>query len=153
MLTALREWSQKRRLRAMLNDPRSKRGFRSMVQLEKGIGADRSTTERLLLSIGARKATARKSGRSIRSERGFHRPQLIVQAHQIVSGGARGEASVALCARTRASSPPGAGPHIQLRDHDKKNIGKPGTGVFAGDLSTFKLVNHVVRAGLNYKFW
>jgi hypothetical protein len=56
MLTALREWSQKRRLRAMLNDPRSKRGFRSMAQLEKGIGADRSTTERLLLSIGARKA-------------------------------------------------------------------------------------------------
>src|SRR5215472_10476329 len=56
MLTALREWSQKRRLRAMLKDPRSKRGFRSMAQLEKGIGADRSTTERLLLSIGARKA-------------------------------------------------------------------------------------------------
>jgi hypothetical protein len=56
MLTALREWSQRRRLRAMLKDPRSKRGFRSMAQLEKGIGADRSTTERLLLSIGARKA-------------------------------------------------------------------------------------------------
>jgi hypothetical protein len=56
MLTALREWSQKRRLRAMLKDPRSKRGFRSMAQLEKGIGADRPTTERLLLSIGARKA-------------------------------------------------------------------------------------------------
>ena len=32
------------------------RGFRSTGQLEKGIGADRSTTERLLLSIGARKA-------------------------------------------------------------------------------------------------
>src|SRR5262245_32639695 len=31
MLTALREWSLKRRLRAMLNDPRSKRGFRSMA--------------------------------------------------------------------------------------------------------------------------
>jgi hypothetical protein len=56
MLTALREWSQRRRLRAMLKDPRSKRGFRSTGQLEKGIGADRSTTERLLLSIGARKA-------------------------------------------------------------------------------------------------
>ena len=56
MLTALREWSQKRRLRAMLKDPRSTRGFRSTGQLEKGIGADRSTTERLLLGIGARKA-------------------------------------------------------------------------------------------------
>ena len=55
MLTALREWSQKK-LRAMLKDPRSMRGFRSAGQLEKGIGADRSTTERLLLSIGARKA-------------------------------------------------------------------------------------------------
>jgi hypothetical protein len=40
----------------MLMDPRSTRGFRSSGQLEKGIGADRSTTERLLLSIGARKA-------------------------------------------------------------------------------------------------
>ena len=47
MLTALREWSQKRRLRTMLKDPRSTRGFRSTGQLEKGIGADRSTTERL----------------------------------------------------------------------------------------------------------
>ena len=56
MLTALREWSQKRRLRRMLKDPRSTRGFRSTGQLEKGTGADRSTTERLLLSIGARKA-------------------------------------------------------------------------------------------------
>jgi hypothetical protein len=36
MLTALREWSQKRRLRAMLKDPRSTRGFRSTGQLEKG---------------------------------------------------------------------------------------------------------------------
>ena len=35
MLTALREWSQKRRLRAMLKDPRSTRGFRSTEQLEK----------------------------------------------------------------------------------------------------------------------
>lgn len=56
MLTTIREWSQKRRLRTMLNDRRSARGFRSTGQLEKGIGADRSTTERLLLSIGARKA-------------------------------------------------------------------------------------------------
>jgi hypothetical protein len=56
MLTTIREWSQKRRLREMLNDPRSTRGFRSTGQLEKAIGTDRSTTERLLLSIGARKA-------------------------------------------------------------------------------------------------
>jgi hypothetical protein len=56
MLSALREWSQKRRLRAMLTDPRATRGVRSTGQLERGIGADRSTTERLLLSIGARKA-------------------------------------------------------------------------------------------------
>jgi hypothetical protein len=56
MLNAIQEWSQKRRLRAMLRDPRSSRGFRSTGQLEKSIGADRSTTERLLLSIGARKA-------------------------------------------------------------------------------------------------
>ena len=56
MLSALREWSQKRTLRTMLQDPRAIRGFRSTGQLEKGIGADRSTTERLLLSIGARKA-------------------------------------------------------------------------------------------------
>ena len=56
MFTALREWGQKRTLRAMLNDPRATRGFRSTGQLERGIGADRSTTERLLLSIGARKA-------------------------------------------------------------------------------------------------
>jgi hypothetical protein len=54
--TAINEWNQKRKLRAMLTDPRSARGFRSTVQLEKGIAADRSTTERLLLSIGARKA-------------------------------------------------------------------------------------------------
>jgi hypothetical protein len=55
MLTTIREWSQKRKLRTMLNDPRSTRGFRSTGQLEKGIGADRSTTERLLISIGAKK--------------------------------------------------------------------------------------------------
>ena len=40
----------------MLQDPRATRGFRSIVQLEKGIGADRATTERLLLAIGARKS-------------------------------------------------------------------------------------------------
>jgi hypothetical protein len=42
----------------MLKDPRSARGFRSTGQLEKGIGADRPTTERLLLAIGARKSEA-----------------------------------------------------------------------------------------------
>ena len=54
--TAIREWHQKRKLRGMLNDPRSSRGFRSTGQLEKGIGADRRTTERLLLALGARKS-------------------------------------------------------------------------------------------------
>jgi hypothetical protein len=52
----LREWDQKRKLREMLTDPRSARGVRSIGQLEKGIGADRSTTERLLLAVGARKS-------------------------------------------------------------------------------------------------
>src|SRR5215831_5698039 len=52
MLTALREWSQKRTLRTMLKDPRSTRGFRSTGQLEKGIGADRSTTERRAIKKG-----------------------------------------------------------------------------------------------------
>ena len=52
----LREWNQKRKLRGMLKDPRSARGVRSIGQLEKGIGADRSTTERLLLAVGARKS-------------------------------------------------------------------------------------------------
>jgi len=54
--TAISEWNQKRKLREMLRDPRSARGFRSTGQLEKGIAADRSTTERLLLSIGAKKS-------------------------------------------------------------------------------------------------
>jgi hypothetical protein len=58
MLASIREWSQKRKLRSMLTDPRSSRGFRSTGQLEKGIGADRSTTERLLVSIGARKSSS-----------------------------------------------------------------------------------------------
>jgi len=56
--TQIREWGQKRKLREMLLDPRSSRGYRSTVQLEKGIGADRTTTERLLAAIGARKADA-----------------------------------------------------------------------------------------------
>ena len=33
-----------------------RQGVRSTGQLEKGIGADRSTTERLLLAVGARKS-------------------------------------------------------------------------------------------------
>jgi hypothetical protein len=53
---AISEWNQKRKLREMLNDPRSSKGFRSIGQLEKGIGADRPTTERLLLAVGARKS-------------------------------------------------------------------------------------------------
>ena len=54
--TAIREWQQKRKLREMLNDPRSTKGFRSIGQLEKGIAADRPTTERLLSVIGATKS-------------------------------------------------------------------------------------------------
>jgi hypothetical protein len=53
---AFYEWRQKRKLREMLQDPRSTRGFRSTGQLEKGIAADRVTTERLLHAIGARKS-------------------------------------------------------------------------------------------------
>jgi len=54
--TAIRDWQRKGKLRTMLNDPRSTRGFRSTGQLEKGIGADRATTERLLVAIGATKS-------------------------------------------------------------------------------------------------
>jgi hypothetical protein len=53
---AIQEWQKKRKLRDMLTDPRATRGFRSSAQLEKGIAADRETTERLLLAIGARKS-------------------------------------------------------------------------------------------------
>ena len=52
------DWQKKRKLHRMLNDPRAVRGFRSTAQLEKGIAADRATTERLLRAIGARKAEA-----------------------------------------------------------------------------------------------
>jgi hypothetical protein len=55
---AISEWWLKRKLREMLRDPRSTNGFRSIGQLEKGIDADRATTERLLLTIGARKSDA-----------------------------------------------------------------------------------------------
>jgi hypothetical protein len=50
------ESGKKEKLRAMLTDPRATRGFRSTGQLEKGIAADRATTERLLLAIGATKS-------------------------------------------------------------------------------------------------
>jgi hypothetical protein len=52
----VQEWHRKRKLREMLTDPRSAKGIRSIGQLEKGIAADRATTERLLLAIGARKS-------------------------------------------------------------------------------------------------
>jgi hypothetical protein len=53
---AINEWRLKRSLRRMLTDPRSTRGFRSTGQLQRGIGADRETTERLLRDVGARKS-------------------------------------------------------------------------------------------------
>jgi hypothetical protein len=56
--SAISEWRKKRMLRQMLTDPRATRGFRSTLQLEKGIGADRATTERLLGAIGARRGDA-----------------------------------------------------------------------------------------------
>ena len=56
MWNAFVELRKKAKLRAMLNDPRSARGFRSIAQLEKGIEADRATTERLLRTIGARRS-------------------------------------------------------------------------------------------------
>jgi hypothetical protein len=55
---AISEWRQKRKLLEMLRDPRSANGNRSIEQLEKGITADRATTERLLLALGARKLDA-----------------------------------------------------------------------------------------------
>ena len=44
------EWQQKRKLRRLL------RRMGSIRRLEKAIGADRSTTERLLIAVGARKS-------------------------------------------------------------------------------------------------
>ena len=55
---AISEWRQKRKLMEMLRDPRSANGHRSIGQLEKGIAADRTTTERLLLAMGAKKLDA-----------------------------------------------------------------------------------------------
>jgi len=50
------ERRQKSRLRSILADKRFPKGFRSTKQLSEGIGADRETTERLLLAINARKS-------------------------------------------------------------------------------------------------
>ena len=52
----IQEWHRKRKLRELLRDRRSATGVRSIGQREKGIAADRVTTERLLLAIGARKS-------------------------------------------------------------------------------------------------
>jgi hypothetical protein len=49
--TAISEWRQKRKLRRMLTR------VGAIRHLEKGIGADRPTTERLLVAIGARKSS------------------------------------------------------------------------------------------------
>jgi len=57
-MNGISAWMKKRKLRQMLTDPRATRGFRSTAQLEKGISADRATTENLLMAIGARKADA-----------------------------------------------------------------------------------------------
>ena len=57
-MNGISAWMKKRKLRQMLTDPRATRGFRSTAQLEKGISADRATTESLLVAIGARKADA-----------------------------------------------------------------------------------------------
>ncbi len=50
------DWRQRKRLKKMLSDKRFPKGFRSTGQLVNGIGSDRTTTERLLLSIGASKS-------------------------------------------------------------------------------------------------
>ena len=50
------QYRQKKKLRQMLQDDRFLKGFRSTYQLVNGIAADRETTERLLLDIGARKS-------------------------------------------------------------------------------------------------
>lgn len=50
------ERRQRARLKNMLNDKRFAKGFRSTQRLAEGIGADRTTAERLLLTIGARRS-------------------------------------------------------------------------------------------------
>jgi hypothetical protein len=57
---AISDWRRKRKLRNMLNDPRSANGVRSIEQLQKGIAADRATTERLLVGIGAKASAPEK---------------------------------------------------------------------------------------------
>ena len=56
VFSAISDWRKKKRLREMLTDPRATRGVRSLAQLQKGISADRVTTERLLVALGARKS-------------------------------------------------------------------------------------------------
>jgi len=56
MFRAISDWRKTKKLRSMLTDPRAARGFRSTAQLEKGIAADRATTERLLMAMGAHKS-------------------------------------------------------------------------------------------------
>jgi hypothetical protein len=58
MFKAIWDWRRTKMLRAMLTDPRASRGFRSTSQLEKGIGVDRATTERLLVAMGASKSNS-----------------------------------------------------------------------------------------------
>lgn len=54
--TWVHERRQRARLKTMLNDKRFQKGFRSTQQLADGIGADRTTAERLLLTLGARRS-------------------------------------------------------------------------------------------------
>ena len=54
--TSISEWSQKRKLRAMLEDPDLPGGSGQPGSLRREFGADRSTTARLLLAVGARKS-------------------------------------------------------------------------------------------------
>ena len=49
---------KKSKLRKMLSDPRATRGYRSIGQLEQAIAADRLTTERLLVAVGATKSAS-----------------------------------------------------------------------------------------------
>jgi hypothetical protein len=58
MFRSISDWRKTKKLHAMLSDPRAARGFRSSSQLEKGIGADRATTERLLMAMGACKSNS-----------------------------------------------------------------------------------------------
>lgn len=46
----------KKHLKAMLNNKRFPKGYRSIRQLQEGIGKDEETTKELLIAIGARKS-------------------------------------------------------------------------------------------------